>query len=270
VADAGVKRYRDWLATLLPWWLSDRRLSSGKWTGYRFLWSIVAYLDALIEAGLQALKAPWPGVGTPTALPFIARSRGILRGQADTDASFASKLTRWLDKWRRAGSQYQLAVELHEYLGNAPVVRVINRAGHWVTINADGSSTVSDATWNWDSLSNPERAGFWSELFIVIYPTQWALQGNYGAVTAWGSTSFGLGHLVSRQEWDAVHAIVAQWKGAHSKVRAIIWTSDATLFDPAVPASCPDGTWGEYGGFNLTGSRVASGRNTTTCRYWEL
>ena len=94
--DAGVVRFRDWVAKLVPWWLSDRRLTSGKWTGYRLLWSIAAYLDAMVETALQALRAPWPGIGTPTALPLIAASRGILRGQADTDATFSVKLVKWL------------------------------------------------------------------------------------------------------------------------------------------------------------------------------
>jgi hypothetical protein len=267
MADSGSVRLRDYLAKLLPWWLSDRRLSSGKWTGYRFLWAIAAYLDVAIESALQALKAPWPGLGTPTALPLIGRSRGILRGQADTDAGFAAKLVRWLDKWRRAGSQFQLATELHEYLGNSPRVRVINRAGRWVTVNADGSTITQDATWNWDSVSNPERAGYWSELFIVIYPTQWANQGNFGAAGTLG-TAFGVGHLANRQEWDAVHAIIAQWKSAHTKVRAIIWTSDAALFDPTAPLTCPDGTWGEWS--SQTSARVPSARAISTCRYWEL
>lgn len=276
MADAGVVRFRDSIAKLVPWWLSDRRLQSGKWTGYRFLWSIAAYLDSLVEATLQALRAPWPDQGTPTALPMIARSRGILRGQADTDATFAAKLIKWLDKWAYAGSARQLAIEIHEYLGNAPMIRIIQRpkigAGgisRWETCSSTGVITVTNAAWDWDSISNPERAGNWSELFIVIYPTQWAFSGNWGDGRLWGARNSGIGHRATRQERDAVHALISQWKSAHTLIRSVIWTSDPTLFDPTAPLTCPDGTWGQWGGQG-NGSRTASGRNTTSCRYWEL
>ncbi len=266
MADAGVERYRDLLRKLVPWWLSDRRRQSGRWVGYRYLWAICASVDVHIEAALQALRAPWPGIGTPTALSLTGRSRGILRGESDTDAQYAVKLNKWFDKWRGAGSQRQLAIELHEYLGNAPRVRVINRAGHWVTCNADGTITTNDATWNWDGTSNPERAGFWSELFVVVYPTAWANTGTWGAGRLWGARDSGLGHQVTRTPYDAVRAILAQWKGAHTSIRCVIFTSAATLFNPLDAATCPNGTWGEYG---TTGASRTSSRNTTTCRFWE-
>ncbi len=265
---ASESRIRDQLRGWVPWWLADRKYSSGKTVGFRFLWAMIAALDAYAEWILQSLFAPWPGYGTPTALPLIGRSRGILRGQADTDASFATKLRLWLTKWAAAGTQEQLAIEIHEYLGNSPMVRIVNRAGHWVTVAADGTVTTAEADLDWDSVSHPERAGFWSEMWIIVYPTQWAVAPDWGVGT-WGSTGFGLGHEANRVEYDAIRGLVAQWKSAHSKVRAIIWTSDASLFDPAVPASLPNGSWGDWGTTG-DGARVASSRNVTTCRYWEL
>lgn len=268
---ASVNRMRDQLRGWVPWFLSDRHFSSGKTVGFRFLWTLIATLDKYFEYAMQALQAPWPGQGTPSALPYIGRSRGILRGQSDTDATFAARLRDWLLKWASAGTQRQLAIELHEYLGNSPKVSVVNRAGHWVTVAVNGTVTTAQASLNWDSVSNPERVNYWSELFIVIYPTQWAhratLLGAVGATV--GGDALGIGHAVSRTEYDAVRAIVSQWKAAHSMVRAVVWTSDAALFDPAVPASLPNGQWGMWG---TTGSaaRVASSRNITTCRYWEL
>ncbi len=156
-------RIRDALKLVSPWWLSDR-LEQGKTVGYRYLWGMVSVLDELLEGQIQALQSPWPGKGTPTALPYIGRSRGILRGQADTYDEYAAKLRGWLDRWLAAGSQLAIAREIHDYLSDHPRVRVINRAGHWVTMNADGTVETSDAGWDWDSVSNPERSGFWSEL----------------------------------------------------------------------------------------------------------
>lgn len=262
-----VLRLRDAFKLISPWWLSDRR-EQGKTVGYRFLWSVIAPLDALLEGLLQGMRASWPGSGTPTALPYIGRSRGIVRGQDDTDEEYAAKLRGWLDRWERAGSQLALAREFHEYLSDHPRVRVINRAGHWVTMNADGSVEVADATWDWDSVSNPERAGYWSELWIVVYTSQFAPSGTWGDGRVWGGRDSGLGHVVKRVDRTALLNLIGTWKAAHSKVRAVIFTTDDTLFDPEDPDTCPDGTWGQW---SLPGSdpRVPGGRVRTTCRYWE-
>jgi hypothetical protein len=265
-----INRFRDEIRSYVVPWLSDRKTATPERTaGFRYLWSMVAPLDAAMDVLFQGIAARYPSFGTSTALPLIGRSRGLLRGQTDTDAEFAAKLLLWLEKWRHAGSQRQLAIELHEYLGNHPRVRVVNRAGHWVTVAQDGTVTETTAAWDWDSVSNPERAGYWSEMWIIIYPTRWAIAGNWGDGRNWGEQDSGLGHLVTGVEHDAVRGLIAQWKSAHSRVRTVIWTSDATLFDPAVPASCPDGTWGQWSSGG-SGSRVASNRNVTTCRYWEL
>lgn len=265
-----VNRFRDQLRGWVPWWLSDRHYSTGESVGFRYLWSMVATLDCYMEYALEGLMAAWPGTGTPTALPLIGRSRGILRGQEDTDAIYASKLQGWLTKWAGAGTQRQLAVEVHEYLGNAPMVRVVNRAGHMVTVASNGTITTADIAWNWDGTSNPERSGFWSELWVIVYPTQWILAGTWGDGDTYNTSSgLGWGHGCSRQESDAVRGIVAQWKAAHSRVRCVTWTSDAALFDPTNPSSLPDGNWGQWG-IASGSSYIPSDRNEASCRHWEM
>lgn len=257
---------RDTIEAYLPVWLRNR---PGANVGYRFLWALVAPLDAMIEVALQGVRAGQPGQGTSSALPFIGRTRGIIRGQADTTETYAARLRLWLDVWTEAAAQETIAKQIHEYLGNSPRVRVINRAGHWVTVHSDGEVTTDQATWDWDSVSHPARAGFWSELWIVVYPTEWAQAAAFGAGTVFGATGLGLGHQVSRPEVDAIKGIVAQWKGAHTRVRAILWTSDATKYNPGDPTTCPDGQWGSWGGVG-GGARTASHRDRTSTRYWEL
>ena len=263
-------RFRDAFKAALPWWLSDR-LEQGKTVGYRYLWSIVSTLDVLNDGLIQGIQASWPGAGTPTALPLIGRSRGVIRGQIDTDDEYAAKLRAWLERAELWGSQRGIANELRDYLGNHPRVRVVNRAGHWFTLAQDGTVTETDAAWDWDSHSNPERnvpgAPFWSEQWVIVYPTQWATAGTWGTDEKWGASTEGFGHNVTRQEVDAVTGLLAEVKSAGSRVRAVIWTSDTTLFDPTNPASLPDGWWGKWGKDNGSGRRVPS-RNGA-CRYWE-
>jgi hypothetical protein len=263
-------RFRDAIRKYVPPWLSDRP-SSGRTVGFRMLWSMVAPIDSSAEVLIQGLMARLPAVGTNTALPYTGRTRGILRGQNETDAEYAARLRGWLERWRLAGSMDAIALTLHEYLANNPRVRVVNRAGYMVTVDTDGSITKEQTSWDWDSVSHPERAGFWSEIWIIVYPMQWGKTGPFldtaGSPT-WGEDDLGIGHDVTREEYDAVKALIATWKSAHTKVRAIIWSLDSDAFDPSTPASMPDGNWGAWGGTG-SGIRTFSSRDYSTCRFWE-
>jgi hypothetical protein len=271
-----VQRFRDVFRRFTVGWLGDRPGGvTGQTVGFRFLWTMIAPLDVGAEVMLQALQAAWPGQGTATALPLIGQSRGMIRAQAETDAEYAARLVTWLDRARQIGSMLSIARSVHEYLSARPRVRVYNRAGVCLELAHDGTVTTYAAgstAWNWDSVSNPERAGYWWDLWVCVYPTQWADTGLWGDGRVYGARDAGLGHQVTRVEFDAVLNEIAHNKSAHSHVRAVIWTSDATLFDPTVPASQPDGTWGQWSAMSLgggSGTRVPSGRNTITCRYWE-
>jgi hypothetical protein len=258
------ERFRDVFRRFTPWFLSDRSLSTGESVGYRYLWALLAPLDAYAEVLVQGLIAPWPGLGTPTALALIGRSRGIIRGRLDTDEDYALKLRDWLNRAREWGGMRGLAIELAQYLGISRL-RVINRAGRWVTYY-NGSIIVEDAAWDWDSVSHPERAGDWSDEWIIVYSPFAERPGALGDLV--GEDGYALGHLIKREEVDATLGIIAQTKGAHSRVRAVIWTTNPDNFQPGVPASCPDGTWGAWGTTG-SGSRVKSGRFYTNCRFWE-
>lgn len=262
-------RIRDIFARVLPPWLWERILA-GKTVGYRFLWGMIAPLDALLDTLNLGLAAWFPGQNV-TSLPYIGRSRGIIRGQGETAAAYAERLIRWLDTWPQAGSQELIGVSIHHFLASHPRVRVITRAGKWLTVETDGSIVRQDAAWDWDSVTHPERNDpdepWWSDMWIVVQLSPWDERpGTLGDLV--GDDGFAIGHLATHEEVDAVKGLISQWKGLHSRVRAVIWTTDPDLFDPDVPASNPDGTWGAWGMYSGS-SYVPSGRNTTTCRYWE-
>lgn len=264
-------RFRDAFTAYVPQWLSDRPSTN---VAYRTIWAMSSVLDAAAEVLVQGLQAPYPGVGTPTALPLIARSRGIARGLADTDASAAATLRGWLDARKRKGSARELARQIQAYLPGSPRVRVITRSGVWTTLESDGTITVENAPWDWDSSSHPERndpaAPWWSNLFVVIYSTAYVNQGVFGGGTKFGDNE-GLGQRIPREQSDELRGIMREWKRASTRIRCVIWCPDPTKFDPTDPGTCPDGFWGAwslaaYGGNSY---RVPSHR-FTFCRYWEF
>jgi hypothetical protein len=265
-------RLRNIAGRWLPSWLSDNFPSSPSF-GFRFLFVCWTFIDSEVDRMLQGSLAA-VGKGTPTALKYIGQARGVVRGRYDTDEEYYEKLRTWIDRNKERGQQRRLAREIWEYLGNdgsgAARVRVINRAGFWVTIFEDGLLNEQQADWDWDSVSHPERsdpdAPWWSDLWVVIYPSWTFRTGTLGDLT--GADGFAMGHLAPLEEVDALKSIFREWKAAHECIRCVIWTTDTTMFEPDIPPSKPDGTWGGWGTTG-TGSRVASGRNTTTCRYWE-
>ena len=273
---------RDALRSLVPIWLQAR---PGFMVGYSILYTFALLVDVATKFCIEGTYCWLPGyslgasstqVDASTALPLVGRSRGIIRGEADTDVGYATKLVNWLTDWEAAGSSEILAAQIQAYLGNTPTVRIVDRAGNWVSIDPSGNITKTSAAWNWDSVSNPERAGWWSDLWIIVYPCEWAITGTTLAslVGVWGNTStateVGVGHAVPRAAVDAILGLVAQWKGAHCWCQAIIFSYDATLFVPGSPASGdPDGTWGDWAKL-VAGvwSPSRTGASDGRVRYW--
>lgn len=253
---------RDSLRRYVPAWISDR-YSDKVAVGFGLLWTMARVVDVTVA---QVLEGAYAASGKNlTALKYVGDARGIVRGRLDTDESYRQKMSTWVDRWRTAGSALRLATEIAEYIGDARV-RIVTRGGQWVTVDPDGTVTRHEAAWDWDSVSHPERAGFWSEMFVIVY-SPWPLRpGTLGGIEDDG---FALGHMVPRESVDVVKQLIDRWKAAHTMIRAVIWTTDSTAFDPEAPGSLmPDGTWGAWS-FNDGGSQVRSGRDWTSCRYWE-
>jgi hypothetical protein len=270
-----VRGLRNGLLSIVPKWLSNRPALN---SGFKILYVIALMGDCMIETALEGVRAAWPGRGTPTADPLIGQSRGIAQGEAESSASYEARLRAWLTTWQNAGSSEVLSQAIQSYLGNNPIVRIVDRSGNWVTANQDGTTTYLPAgtaawVWNWDQLNNPERDGWWADLWIIVYPTEWSITGTTlsSLIGIWGTyTGVGTGHAVPRAAVDAILGLVAQWKGAHTWIEAIIYSYDATLFNPStINAGNPDGTWAFWS--KPSGNTRVVARNGSTngkVRYW--
>ena len=244
-------------------WLTDRG------TIGRNLWLWLQGMVAILNDGYsrlwQSFFARLPGLGTPTALPLIGQSRGTLRGFGESDSAFAAYCRTWLQRWEKAGTLQQLLKEVQHYCGGNMRVKGFTRSGKLVDLAADGTITkTTGVAWNWDSISNPEKAQHWSEMWIVIYLPPW----TEGPLTPRDSSN-GMGIVLPRGNLDELKSIFLDWKACRSRVNTVIFAYDATLFDPATPATMPDGNFGRWSKMDPAnpGARVRS--RFTTARYWE-
>lgn len=265
------------LQRVIPIWQQQRPKAV---VGYRWLWSLITPLDISLENSLQAINDWGPGSpdASATALPLIAQSRGLIQGEAETADHFGARLRGWRATGKQTGKTEILAQQIQQYLGNNPLVRVIQRLystsgatqALYVTANTNGTTSVATAAWDWDSISGGEDStqnftgtqarGFWSDTWIVVYPGEWSIAGLITPLT---------GQHVPAVAKDAILRLVAQYKGVHTFVRAIIYSYNALLFDPATPghAGNPDGTWGRWAKDDGSGNQIPA-RNVVDARYW--
>ncbi|WP_437982917.1 hypothetical protein [Sorangium sp. So ce117] len=264
--------FRETLRRYVPPWLSDR---PGRTVGFRYLYATASVLDAGAEVLVQGLQARMPGLGTPTALPYIGRDRRIVRGPAESDAAYGARLVRWLDYWRAAGNAYVLALALQGFLyPEHPRIRIVTRSGVWYTLEPSGELLWHRAepnNWDWDSLSHPDKAGDWSEFWIIIYPPHYTADGDWGDGTSIWEPGEAFGVQTPISNIAAIKALVQQWKGAHTKCVVLILAYDPSSFDPSSPPGAPgmpDGRWGHWSKDDDTGKRVKARRDDA--RYVEV
>ena len=264
--------FRETLRRYVPPWLSDRP-TWGRTVGFRFLYGLAAILDGGMQLLVEGMQARLPGIGTPTALPYIGRDRRVIRGPNESDAEYAARLLDWLDLWRAAGNAYALAKALQAFLAPGhPRIRIVTRSGFWWTLDPSGELSWQLAgNWDWDSLTHPENAGCWADFWVIVYPPHFPTDGTWGdGGSFWGEPKT-FGQDVSTANAETIRSLVRQWKSAHSRCVALIFTYDLQSFDPSSPPGSPgmpDGRWGLWSRNDPAGRRVRSRR--ADARYWEV
>lgn len=234
----------------------------------KFLYAPGLILDAVTEFAIEGVNARYPTIGTPTALPFIGRDRGIIRGFDEPDASYASRLLRAIDDWTTAGNYQSILNQVRGYLtGYAVLARMVNTRGTWASLTSDGvfSLVRRVGNWNWRNES-PEQ---WARSWLVLYPPSdlWVAEGTwgdgqkYGDGGTWGTTA-------TSEQVASVQQICRTFKPGGTRLDWIIIALDPSSFDPAgAPgAPLPDGTWGWWG---KDVSGVVRPSRLASARYWD-
>jgi hypothetical protein len=284
----------DFIEDALPgWMLHDDLLHWRDLAG-----AIAIVWDALIEGAIEGLDASMPGQveGDSTsfpsvdALPYIGRDRRIVRGLAETTASYAGALRGWRKAHALEGTAFELLAQLQRILGpDPPRVRLVNSFGSWHTIEADGTRKMHvfdepgfqiapDGTtslistmahpWDWDGTYDPFY--IWPIIYapntLISEGVDWGDPG-----VDWGDEGLVWGMGASIALVEMIRGLIRDWMPAGIVCKKIIVAFDDASFDPETPgpypaAGMPDGTWGSA--WKLSGGVYVPSR-LSTARYLE-
>ncbi len=259
--------FRHIITNVAPPWLQG-------YVGSRILYTCGLIFDEIAEFVTQGMQARMPGIGTPTALPYVGRDRKIVRGFDETDDNYAARLPLWLDvdHHKTRGSPYALITQLKGYLAPHELrIRTVDNNGTWFSEDEDGTryENLAEGNWDWDGGTD------WSRFWVILYPqaSLWtetvemvgdpALWG--GAV---GAPVYTVGTTATLNQVQTIRQIVAEWHPAGTTCVNIIIAFDDASFDPTLPPGdplLPAGDWGTHGDGLATRGRS----RLTTARYWR-
>ena len=273
---------RDLAYSISPTWLQGE-------IGEKYIYSQALIVDATADRVEQGTRAKMPGKCDPTALPCIARDRGVVKGIGDTDATYAERCRTAVTDWHFSGIAGGTMRVLLDFItiDVRPACSVVwasnggTNLTQWYTLaeaeprgTAPNSFSNLSATpyffdWTWDAIENRRR--FWIILHINAAGTPWIADGR---TYADGST-YGDGHLygvsgITAAQVETLRQLAGQWKAAHACCQIVV-ALDATSFDPFSTASLPganatlpNGTWLNFG-HDVAGAYVPA--RLSTARY---
>ena len=235
-------------ASIGPWWLGNGNLGALKE-------ALALTLDDELETLAQGVRLSQPLRCDRSALPVIAKDRGITLYPAESEASKRYRLSHWLDLHRTRGTHLGEMRHIQPYfLPSVPRIRIVHQDGTgstatWHTLNPDGSYDIyrkSPTNWNWDA--HPAK---WSRFWVIIY-----LPDGYLKSSAWdGGAEWDDGSVyrgIDTQKALDIVGLAQEWKAAYSRLAGVILATDPYSFDPTSSAifdssgwtSMPVGNWG--------------------------
>lgn len=272
--------FRERLKDLGPNWLVRDRVTTPDGTttevDSRTLWPIMFYFDATYERIARGIRARFPGGGAPAdALGYIGRDRMVVRGPAETRASYELRLQRYLDDLRLAGGAWAVLEQLRAYCTpHAVKVSLVNNHGRWRTIERDGTRSRENVSeWDWDGLGSAAWSRYWILIYMTLGTPQqpWARLPGWGDPDlwggAWGDPTASFGSTATQNDIQAIRRICsAPWKHGGSRLVNICVCFDETLAPDEAAPPLPDGTWGNWSK-NVGGVQVPA--RDPSAIYWK-
>lgn len=264
-----------------PPWLQQGAYGRGPGVGGRYLQTIGIELDTIETRAKQAAVVSMPGVGDPSALPFLGLDRVIAQGASEPNAAFVVRLSGAFDAWRIAGSDWGVLTEVLSlfvgFTNGVPPGRIVSNTSLWSYYGAAPNLAVPPlhtqlmANWNWDG--NAEWRGLvsgaipWWRYWLILDSfggSQWTTsEGNWGDPGNWGDATASWGLSVPPGIFNSIRSVLRAWQAAHAWCRWVVVSLQAGQYTPD-GLNSPDGHWGFWGKV-VSGVRVQS--RDTTARY---
>lgn len=216
VAETTLLTHRDTMRSVSPPWL-QRGLAE------KILYAFALHCDAFADALTAGVRQRFPGQYSYDSLSLLGRERRIPRAGNDTDASFAARLTVFLDSHRRRGGPYALLEQLfiHFAPSNFPIDLLYVARGRLFAMDASGAITRSLTDWA------PGNPAMWARWWLVYHTDQWLVTPPTDAEIA------------------ELRLIPRQWNAAHPIGTIVLMSSAAEFWNATNPAELWDtpGNW---------------------------
>lgn len=222
-----MRELHDYLDTWASWLT---RGVSGK-----ILYVIALHFDALILLAQVAIWSRFPGFYSYETLPLHQRARRIRQGLGESNLSYSTRLTKYLDQHETWGGPYPLLDEIwHHYKDSTDgpfVVHLFYQSGAYFQLQTDGTVLRTDVevTTGFEDWAHWWLVYEWPE--VVNDDGTWDDPGDWDdADAAWDTT---LPYHVCAD----VRLIPSEWNNAHSIGHIILLGPDQAIWD------VPDEDW---------------------------
>lgn len=206
--------------------------------GEKVMYALGVHADALGDAVAAAVKMRFPNYYSAESLPYIGRDRKISRGRIETDATYATRLNRWLDDHATRGGPYALLKQVVAYFAPASfAVDLVYFSGRRFQIDANGVvATRDNIAWVPDG-----NAAQWARWWLFYYwPDEILSDGLWSDAGTWDDGGVWDSDLTTQQV-EEIRLVPREWNAAHALGNVVLLSGDLELWD------YPDGTWDDPG-----------------------
>jgi hypothetical protein len=224
--------FRDAIRSVCPTWLQNG-------TAGKLMYAMAAQADALGDSLAAAVKIRFPGYYSNESLPVLGRERRIRRGLTEADATYGSRLNRWLDDHRRRGGPFGVLPQLLAHFApNTFAIALVYFSGRVFDQDALGGITWRDIVWSPDG-----DAAKWARWWLFYqWPESVGPDGSWGDGAVYGDGGVWGSDLTIAEAVD-LRTVPKEWNGAHCLGGQIVLLEGGKEL-----WGYPDGTWGEPDG----------------------